>query len=70
MDNRNIYAEIPATAGGLPHVMTFSRSDTGLSKALNLLRDHTMQAGPIHDPKPKFVNNRVEEVLRSMGVIK
>jgi hypothetical protein len=37
-DDINIYAAIPSKDGGLPHITKFERSDMGLNKALNMLR--------------------------------
>lgn len=49
VDDRAVYTEIPGKPpNGLPHVMSFTLSEGGLSKALNILRvQHRQAFGPM-----------------------
>lgn len=68
-DNRYVYAEIPAKLGGLPHVMKFSHTEGGMSKALHLLQSRAEHAEPPLLCRPKCLNAKAAAVLRNMGVI-
>lgn len=38
VDDRSVYAAIPASDKGLPYIISYPLNESGLSKALNLLR--------------------------------
>lgn len=65
-DNTAVYTEIPGKPGGMPHVMSFSLSEGGLSKCLNLLRGKNATfhgrvdfSEPMHySPPPVYPSNR------------
>lgn len=75
-DARWVYVELPGKAATLSHIMQFSRSGDGLSRALNLIYGHAdnSAAMPVNYAKrAKKVDTHsalAESILRRQGIIK
>lgn len=71
-DGRSVYAEIP---GPTPHIMAFSITEGGLTKALNLLRERQDFAGETYVERRKLIGTPTQhaiahKILKQKGVLR
>lgn len=84
-DGLLLFAELPAVAGGQPHIVTESMTESGLWKMLNLLRVRAKEnpyassrvkdelvvrkVGKIEQPMSQAQRNAAADVLKKLGMI-
>ena len=83
-DGLLLFAELPATAGGQPHIVSESMCEAGLWKMLNLLRIRAKEnpyastqsselvlrkVGKVEQPMSQAQRNAAAEVLKKLGMI-
>jgi hypothetical protein len=70
-DGRNIYVELP---GDPPHILSYPYHESGLSKALSLLKVSADYSGPPQSTRQMRKQSpreaQAESILRKLGMVK